>query len=815
MHIMDRDKCNWIRNKVESLVQLDEPKKKKMHILERLAFSENFEKFLGNKYNTTKRFGLDGAESLIPGLKHMVDRATELGVEHIVIGMPHRGRLNVLSNVIRKPIQQIFKEFQGTHIDLEKYNKENADWSSSGDVKYHLGTSYDRTYPDGREVHLSLVANPSHLEAVNPVVEGKARAKQFYLGDDKEATTKVLPLLLHGDAAFAGQGVIYETMNLSQLKNYGNGGTIHVVVNNQVGFTTNPTSSRSSYYCTDIGKTLDIPIFHVNGDDPVAVVKVFELAAEWRQKWGTDCIVDLVCYRRHGHNEIDNPMFTQPKMYQKVGQMRSTLEKYIERLVDTKVSSEDECKAVTDKVWAFFERTFKESKDYETNQNDWLANRWESFMSPRQQSRIRKTGVELSTLERIGNCLVNLPEGFNIHRQLGKILDTKRKMIENGAGIDWGTAEALAWGSLLIEGNHVRISGQDVERGTFSHRHAVLHDQKGNGTYTPLNHLAKHRSPSTPIEELRDPDVQAQFLACNSILSEFAVLGYELGYSLENPNALIMWEAQFGDFVNGAQTIIDQFISSGEDKWMRQSGLVMLLPHGYEGQGAEHSSARVERFLQQTDDDPDVVPVMDEENRRQIQTTNWQVVYCSTPANYFHVLRRQVHRDFRKPLISIQPKHLLRLRQATSKLEDMGPDTKFQRVISEVSSDLDAPEKIRKVVLCSGKIYYELVAERDEKELKDVAIVRVEQLAPFPFDKVAEEAAKYSNAQVVWTQEEPKNMGFWTFVAPRIETSMREILKDSRRPSYIGRPSSAAPATGYNALHHIEQEKIIHEAIHE
>lgn len=813
MHIQDSEKCNWIRTKVESLNKMEESKEKKMHIMERLAFSDIFEKFLGNKYNTTKRFGLDGAEALIPGLKSMVDRSTELGVEHIVLGMPHRGRLNVLSNVIRKPIQQIFKEFQGTHIDLDKYDHENVDWSMSGDVKYHLGTSYDRKYPDGRQIHLSLVANPSHLEAVDPVVEGKVRAKQFYLGNDEASMKKVMPLLLHGDAAFSGQGVIYETLNLSQVPSYSTGGTIHVVVNNQVGFTTDPSASRSSNYCTDIGKMLDIPIFHVNSDDPLAVVRVFELAAEWRQEFGTDVIIDLICYRRFGHNEIDNPSFTQPLMYQKVAGMTSTLDKYVDQLVSNGTALKEECKAVTDKVWGFFDRTFAESKDYETKQEDWLANRWESFKSPHQQSRIRKTGVEMDTLKRVGDVVSKVPAGFNIHRQLSRIYDTKRQMIESGEGIDWGTAEALAWGTLLLEGNHVRISGQDVQRGTFSHRHAVLHDQKDASTYTPLNHLASHLSPSAPIEELADPDVQAQFTASNSILSEYGVLGYELGYSLENPNALIMWEAQFGDFVNGAQIITDQFLSSGEDKWMRQSGLVMLLPHGYEGQGAEHSSSRVERFLQQSDDDPDIVPVMDEENRRQIQTTNWQVVYCSTPANYFHVLRRQIHRDFRKPLISIQPKHLLRLRQASSKLEDMAAGTKFQRLIPEVSANMVPDEKIRKLILCTGKLYYELAAERDEKELNDIALVRVEQICPFPFDKVAEEAARYKNADVIWAQEEPQNMGFWSYVSPRIETSFREILKDSRRPAYVGRPTSAATATGYNALHKIEQDKIIATAL--
>jgi 2-oxoglutarate dehydrogenase E1 component len=821
MHMLNRDQCNWIRTKVEHLVKEEDSKAKRMHILERLAFSVVFERFLGNKYNTTKRFGLDGAESLIPGMKFLIDRATELGMEHLVIGMPHRGRLNVLSNVIRKPIQQIFKEFQGTHFDVEAYRAESdvEDWSNSGDVKYHLGTSYDRAYPDGRQVHLSLVANPSHLEAVDPVVVGKVRAKQFYLGNDDEAERKVMPMLLHGDAAFSGQGVVYETMHLSGLDNYDTGGTVHVVVNNQIGFTTDPKNSRSSQYCTDLGKAMDVPILHVNGDDPEAVVKVFEFAAEWRQQWRSDVIINLTCYRRFGHNEIDNPFFTQPIMYKKIGQMQSVLDLYVQKLVATNAASQQECNAVVDKVNQFFQSTFEESNEWEPmKKSDWLANRWESFKSPNQQSRIRPTGVSLDLLKHVGDKICATPEGFKLNRQLQRIIGAKKATIEAGEGIDWGTAEALAWGTLLLEGNHVRISGQDVERGTFSHRHAVLHDQETNDEFVPLNSLAPRTLKSAPLEYKplgnEVPDTQAEFVASNSSLSEFGVLGFELGYSLENPNALVMWEAQFGDFANGAQIMIDQFLSAGEDKWMRQSGLVMLLPHGYEGQGAEHSSCRVERFLQMTDDEPDVVPVMDEDNRMQIQHTNWQVVYCSTPAQYFHVLRRQLHREFRKPLISVQPKHLLRLRQAASKVEDMAEGTKFHRLLPEVSTSLVADASVKRVVFCSGKVYYDMVAERDARGINDIALVRVEQIAPFPFDKVAEQAARYSNAEIVWAQEEPHNMGFWTYVSPRIETALTKINGDSaRRPRYIGRPPAAAPATGYNAVHQIEQARIVDKAL--
>ncbi|RQM23107.1 hypothetical protein B5M09_007861 [Aphanomyces astaci] len=718
MHISDREKCNWIRTNLESLVKKDETKAKKLHILERLAFSVVFERFLGNKYNTTKRFGLDGGESLIPGLKYMIDRATELGMEHVVIGMPHRGRLNVLSNVIRKPIHQIFKEFQGTHVDIDKYSDEHlADWSNSGDVKYHLGTSFDRTYPDGRQVHLSLVANPSHLEAVNPVVVGKCRAKQFYLGNDDVADQKVLPLLLHGDAAFSGQGVVYETMHLAELENYDTGGTIHVVVNNQIGFTTDPKNSRYA---------MNVPIFHVNGDDPLAVVKVFELAAEWRQKWRSDVIVNLTCYRKFGHNEIDNPFFTQPLMYKKIGSMPNVLESFSDQLVASNVASKAEVDAVVQKVWDFYGETFEESKTWEdSKKSDWLANKWESFKSPTQQSRIRPTGMDIDKLNHIGAQLTSIPNGFQLNTQLKRILAAKAHALKTGEGLDWGTAEALAWGGLLLEGNHVRISGQDVERGTFSHRHAVLHDQDTNQEHVPLNTLAKSVNPATAV----------------------------------------------------------------------------TIP-------GEHTQAPF-----QTDDDPNVVPPMDESNRMQIQQTNWQVVYCSTPAQYFHALRRQIHRDFRKPLISVQPKSLLRLKQASSNLADLGPGTKFHRLLPDPSSNLVADDQVKRVVFCTGKLYYELAAEREEHGINDIALVRVEQIAPFPFDKVAEQAAKYKNAEIKWAQEEPENMGFWTYVSPRIETALTKISHDSRRPTYIGRPTSAAPATGYGAVHVLEQNRIVKKAL--
>ena len=817
MHMGSRTKCNWIRDQVETPKWMTFTKEKKLHIYERLAFADMFEKYLGNKFNTAKRFGLEGGDSVIPGLKCMIDRGSELGIESFIFGMPHRGRLNVLANVMRKPLPQIFKEFQGTHYDLEEYMRE--DWSSAGDVKYHLGTSMDRSYPDGRRVHMSLVANPSHLEAVNPVVIGKVRAKQFFSGNREEDKLKHMPVLLHGDAAFAGQGVVYETMQMAKVPDFAVGGTIHVIVNNQVGFTTDPANGRSTMYSSDLGKAFNIPIFHCNGDDPLAVCTAFEMAVEWRQQFGEDCIIDMVCYRRYGHNELDQPMYTQPQMYHKINSHKDTLDIYGEQLQKSGEVDKGELTALTDMVSDTLNAEFEASKSWQTPSNDWLASRWSGFLSPRQQSRIRETGYDVEKLRDLGLKLSMLPDTLKPHKQMAKIFQAREKTIREGEGIDWGTAEALAFATLLIEGNHVRLTGQDVQRGTFSHRHAAVTDQETGELYTPLNNLAKHTTPSAPLSVLQAPDVQAEFVARNSILSEFGVLGFETGYSLENPNTLILWEAQFGDFVNGAQVMIDQFISAGEDKWLRQSGLTMLLPHGYMGQGAEHSSCRVERFLQQVDEDPDVIPEMHEDERRQIQMTNWQVVNCTTPANYFHVLRRQVHRDFRKPLIVIAPKNLLRDKHATSSLADMGDNTRFRRLIGEQNENIRAnPDKVRRVVYCTGKIYYELEDARGAAT--DVAIVRVEQLAPFPWDKVREEIERFPNASHMWVQEEPKNMGAWSFVQPRMDTVLEDIHGDSwtrdKRVSFVGRAPAAATATGLGArAHNAEQEGIMTRAFGE
>jgi 2-oxoglutarate dehydrogenase E1 component len=558
---------NWIRERVENPRWQYYDKAKRAHIFERLAFADTFENFLANKFNTTKRFGLDGGESVVPGLKAAIDRASELGAHSFVIGMPHRGRLNVLANVMRKPMPLIFSEFSGTHYDIEDYDRSkshDANWAISGDVKYHLGSSMDRTYPDGRKVHLSLVANPSHLECVNPVVVGKTRAKQYYCGNRPEDLRNCVPILLHGDAAFAGQGVVYETMQMAKVPDFNCGGTIHVIVNNQIGFTTNPIHSRSTPYCSDLGKAFNCPILHCNGDDPLAVVASLETAVEWRHEWGTDVIIDMICYRRNGHNELDQPAFTQPKLYKKISRHPPTLAIFQKRLIDEGSLTREECDQIKATVLSYYEKDFEASKTYKKKETDWLSSRWKGFKGPGQLSRIRQTGVDIDVLRRIGIQAGTVPPDFKLHHQMAKIFTARRKMAEEGTGIDWGTAEAMAFGSLLLEGNHVRITGQDVQRGTFSHRHAVVKDQQTEEEYAPLNSLAKRMDPSAPMEELSRRDTQAGFICRNSILSEFAVLGFEHGYSLENPNALVLWEAQFGDFVNGAQTIIDQFISSGE-----------------------------------------------------------------------------------------------------------------------------------------------------------------------------------------------------------------------------------------------------------
>jgi len=784
MHIREIEKCNWIRERIEIHNTPYSIEAKKL-ILERLTFADVFERFLATKFGTAKRFGLEGCESMIPGMKALIDRSSELGVKNVLFGMAHRGRLSVLCNVIRKPAEQIFKEFKGINEDAPD------DWSYSGDVKYHLGTRFSRQYPDGRALNLEMLANPSHLEAVNPLVLGKTKAKMFFEGDEEGANS--MPVLIHGDAAIAGQGVVYEGMQMMGLSGYQTGGCIHIVCNNQIGFTANPDQSRSTLYASDIGKAFNCPVFHVNADHPEEVTRVFELAAEWRARFRTDVIVDLIGYRRHGHNEIDQPFFTQPAMYHEIARHPTALQNYSEQLIKEGTITEGDIKDLNKMVQETFEKAFDEADSYRGRDSDWLASQFE-YRNKATDTKL--TGVPKENLEKVAYALTDVPEGFNIHNQLKRILKAKAQALTEGKGIDWGTAEALAFGTLLMEGVHVRLSGQDSERGTFSHRHAVLHDQKTGEKYVPLNSISPNQTAVADI--------------ISSPLSEFGVLGFELGYSQESENQLVIWEAQFGDFSNGAQVIIDQFLSAMESKWGVQSGLVLLLPHGYQGMGPEHSSCRLERFLLMCDEEEDVVNEVTEETRMQIQHANWQVVNCTTPANYFHVLRRQIHRPFRKPLIIAAPKDLLRHKLAVSSIEDFLPKRRFQRVIGESHpSELLPNDQIKRVVFCSGKIYYEALQMRRDDKVDDVAIVRLEQISPFPFDRVAKEISQYPNAETVWLQEEPKNQGAWVYVSERIITATRELNGNEKRPGYVGRDAMAATAEGYGAVHNREQVRIL------
>jgi len=769
-HIQEPEQVAWIRQRFEGGWQRFALKPEgKRAILERLADAECFERFLHRKYVGTKRFGLDGAESVIPGLEQILRRSSELGIEEIVIGMPHRGRLNVLANVMEKPPEAIFSEFAGVDPNPDDYG--------SGDVKYHLGTATDREIA-GRPLHLSLTANPSHLEAVDPVVIGKVRAKQDLLGDHDD--TRVLPLLMHGDAAFAGQGLVPETLDLAEITGYDVGGTIHLIVNNRIGFTTNPASARTGPYCSDIAKFIGAPIFHVNGDFPEEVVTVATLAAEFRRAFNKDVIIDVFCYRRFGHNEGDEPAFTQPLMYRRIAEQPSILDLYANRLVEQGAVSREDVDALVSACNARLESAFEASKTYAMNQKDWLEGAWSGLEPVRgYDARRGKTAVDIDTLKEVGFSMVTAPEDFHVHPKIERQLVTKRKAIESGEGIDWATAEALALGSLLIEGHPVRLSGQDSQRGTFSQRHAVLIDQVDERPHVLMNHAREH---------------QAKLEVLNSPLAELSVLGFEYGYSLADPRTLVIWEAQFGDFVNGAQIIIDQFITAAEFKWLRMSGLVMLLPHGYEGQGPEHSSARLERFLLMCAED------------------NIQVVNCTTPANYFHVLRRQMHRSFRKPLVVMAPKSLLRHKQVVSSLADMGPGTSFHRVMYDDRLPSDV-EEARQVVLCSGKVYYDLLDAREAKGANDVHFFRLEQLYPFPAEPLVELLAPYKECHLVWCQEEPRNMGAWPLVEGMLREVAAEIGCTHPEPRYAGRHSSASTATGSFKRHRKEQAALLEDAL--
>ncbi|MFN7710172.1 MAG: 2-oxoglutarate dehydrogenase E1 component [Holosporales bacterium] len=769
MHIQDAAQKDWIQKKFENENRSLTPEER-IETLKLLSEAEGFERFLQVKYTGAKRFGLEGGESFIPALHEVIATSARHGVQEAILGMAHRGRLNVLANIMQKPARDILAKFEGHDTSPEGVQ-------GSGDVKYHLGASADRDFR-GKPVHLSLTANPSHLEAVNPVVAGKVRAKQTMRADGPR--TQVMGILVHGDAAFAGQGVVSETLSMSELRGYRTGGTLHLVINNQIGFTTSPVNSRSSAYCTDVAKAVQAPIFHVNGDDPDAVVWAARLAAEYRAQFQQDVVLDIVCYRRHGHNEMDEPAFTQPLMYKAIRAQPSTRTLYAQKLLSEGVVSsqkaEDLLKAVENQLQAEFQAAEK----YTSAKADWLDGAWSAINAQQDFSQQPMTGIEEARLQMIGAALTKVPEGFSLNSKLTRLLQQKQQMFTTKQGFDWATAEALAFGATLLEGHVVRLSGQDCGRGTFSQRHAVLIDQETGAPYLPLNSIAPG---------------QAEVEIVDSLLSEFAVLGFELGYSLADPNALVMWEAQFGDFANGAQVMVDQFISSGETKWQRMSGLVMLLPHGMEGQGPEHSSARPERYLQ-----------LCAEN-------NMQVANCSTPANYFHILRRQLHWSCRKPLILMTPKSLLRHRLAVSNLDEMAFGTTFRPVLPEMDKDLK-PKQVRRVVLCTGKVYYDLLEARQAEGISDVALIRVEQLYPFPAWELEKVLAPYAHAEMIWCQEEPENMGYWNFVDRRLERVLLTLKAKFSRPTYVGRPEAASPATGLHSRHEEEQKALVREALH-
>jgi 2-oxoglutarate dehydrogenase E1 component len=772
MHINDLEERRFIQDRIEGKSETVQfTPEGKQAILAKVIEAEQWEKFLARKYVGTKRFGLDGGESAVPALEAVIKYGGQYGVEEIDFGMAHRGRLNVLSNVMGKPYRAIFHEFAGGASNP-------ADVGGSGDVKYHLGTSSDREF-DGNKVHLSLLPNPSHLEAVDPVVLGKARAVMTLNGDSHGKS--VLPVLLHGDAAFAGQGVVWECLSFSGLPGYGTGGSIHFIINNQVGFTTSPQFGRSSPYPSDVAKGIQAPILHVNGDDPEAVTFCSKLATEFRQTFGRDIVIDMWCYRRFGHNEGDEPSFTQPQMYAEIRKHPPISQIYGERLTEEGVVDAAWIDEHTKTYTQHLEEEFGAAASYLPNKADWFEGRWTGLRTPGEPVVGRRnvpTAVDEAELRKIGELLTTVPEGLDVHKTLRRILDTKKAMFENGGGIDWATGEALAFGSLLAEGHGIRLSGQDSGRGTFSQRHAVWVDQHSGEKYIPLCHV----------------EGGGRFEVRDSPLSEFGVLGFEYGYSLADPRTLVCWEAQFGDFANGAQTIIDQFMASGEAKWLRASGLVMLLPHGFEGQGPEHSSARLERYLQLCADD------------------NMQVANCTTPANYFHLLRRQMRRDFRKPLVLMTPKSLLRHKLAVSELADFSGDSHFRRIMSDLNPPAEGETK--RLVLCSGKLAYELMEARDSAADRSTEIVRIEQRYPFPSEPLVKRLAAMPKLQaLVWAQEEPRNNGAWFFVESLIEQCLTDAGFTEMRPQYAGRNASASPATGLAKRHATEQAALIAAAL--
>jgi 2-oxoglutarate dehydrogenase E1 component len=772
LHIQDTNIRHWLRDRMEPRRNRPNlPLRQKLRTLMTLHFAELFEKFLQTRYVGQKRFSLEGAETLIPVLDAMIEKSPNLEVKEFVIGMAHRGRLNVLANILQKPYQEIFAEFE------ENFLPDSID--GDGDVKYHLGFSNDFVTASGRTVHLSLSPNPSHLEAVDPVVEGRTRAKQRAFGDS--GRTHGVPLLIHGDAAFAGQGIVAETLNLSNLAGYTTGGTLHVIVNNQIGFTTSPSDARSTTYCTDVAKMIQAPIFHVNAEDPEACVYVAELALDFRQAFHRDVVIDLYCYRRHGHNEGDEPSFTQPLMYRQIKDRPSISAIYTEQLLKNGELKLDEAQAIDQEFQAKLQKAQQEVKAGPPRRHGMkgFAGAWQGLQQFYSAASI-ETGVPRATLQRITQHLTRVPEGFTLNPKVARLLEARRTDMEQDRPIDWAFAEALAFGSLVAEGTSVRLTGQDSRRGTFSQRHAVLVDMQTGDRYVPLDTLNTSEG--------------VFFAIYDSLLSEEAVLGFEYGYSLDAPQTLVLWEAQFGDFANGAQSIIDQFIAAGESKWQRASGVVLLLPHGYEGQGPEHSSARLERFLQMCAEE------------------NMQVCNLTTPAQYFHLLRRQVRRDFRKPLVVMTPKSLLRHKEAVSPIEELVTG-RFREVIDDREPpglsrrDHGEPERVRRVILCSGKVFYDLWDARTERQAEDIAIVRVEQFYPFPEKHLRQTLARYRQArEFVWAQEESHNMGGWSFMEPRLRAM-------GHQPLYVGRDASASPAVGSLAIHLREQKELVDAAL--
>ena len=763
MHITDTIQKRWIQQQLEgSRGQAKFSQQMRRHILRKLVCAEGLEQYLHTKYVGQKRFSLEGGESLIPLLDELIWRAGSQQVKETVIGMAHRGRLNVLVNTIGKNPADLFQEFEGV-CDLET--------NTCGDVKYHQGFSSDMKTPGG-PVHLALAFNPSHLEIVNPVVEGSVRARQHRRRDLNGS--EVLPVLIHGDAAFSGQGVVMETLNMSQARGFNTGGTVHIIINNQIGFTTsNPIDARSTMYCTEVARMIQAPIFHVNGDDPEAVVYVTQLALDYRQQFKCDVVIDLVCYRRHGHNEADEPAVTQPVMYQKIRSHETTVKLYAKRLVDEGVVTQEDADSMLDDYRAMLDAGKLVSRELETDVDKTYVIDWTPYRQI-HWTHSSDTSMTMKAIKQVAKIITTLPEGFEVHSRANKVLEDRRKMSKGELPIDWGFAENIAYGGLLMDGHPVRLSGQDSGRGTFFHRHAVYHNLNQRDAYVPLQNLSEE---------------QGHFRVIDSLLSEEAVLGYEYGYATASPESLVIWEAQFGDFANGAQVVIDQFISAGEVKWGRLCGLVMMLPHGYDGQGPEHSSARLERYLQLCACD------------------NMQVVYPTTPAQMFHLLRRQALRPYRKPLIIMSPKSLLRHKLSTSSLEDL-TNGQFELVIDEL--DDIKPTQVKRIVICTGKVYFDLLEKRREKNLKDVAIVRLEQLYPLPEERLTEVFGHYKKAnEIVWCQEEPKNQGAWYFIHPRL----RDLATDKQRILYAGRPEYAAPAEGLLYAHQAAQAELVDAAL--